>query len=114
MVVNQPLSDWNEFLPALLAGRCQLTNVSANASTVAVRARLAALGAGSFMACPVVDIQGRMLGAVFVTWDLRDNPPAGEDLQSLMDFARSVGTQIASALDVSGHMLLSSHGAEAE
>jgi hypothetical protein len=114
MVVNQPLSDWNDFLPALLAGKCQLIALREGASTVALRARLEALGAGYLMACPVIDIQGRMLGAVFITWDLRYLPPAGEDLQSLMDFSRSVGTQIASALDLGGHMLWSSNGAGAE
>ncbi len=104
MVMNQSLSDWNELLPALLAGKCQMGTAS-DATNLPLRARFEALGAGAFMACPVIDIQGRMLGGVFLTWDVRDRPPAGEELQSLMEFARIICNQIASALDLRGHLL---------
>ena len=103
MVINQPLSDWNVFLPALIAGKCQL-GATSDELNVALRARLDALGAGAYMACPVIDIQGRMLGAVFMTWDVRDPPPVGEALRSLMDFASTICIQIASALDLRGHL----------
>jgi hypothetical protein len=104
MVVNQPLSDWNEFLPSLLSGKCQIVAVGEGANASALRARLEALGAGIFMACPVVDVQGRMLGAVFLTWDVRDMPPGGEDLRALTEYAKSIGAQIASALDLRGYL----------
>jgi hypothetical protein len=102
MLENQPLSDWNEFLPTLLAGKCQMS-MTGQEQNLAMRARLETLGAGAFMACPVIDIQGRMLGALFVTWDVRDNPPTGEALQSLMEYGKTIGLQIASALDLRGH-----------
>lgn len=100
-VQNQPLSDWAEFLPALVAGRCQM-GVTTDEPNLALRARLEALGAGTFMACPVIDIEGRMLGGLFVTWDVRDAPPTGAVLQSLMDYAKVIGIQVASALDLRG------------
>jgi hypothetical protein len=103
MVVNEPLSDWNEFLPALLAGRCQMGRATTEPN-LSLRGRLEALGASDFMACPVIDIQGRMLGGVFVTWDLHDVPPQGEELQALMVYANRIGVQIASALDLRGHV----------
>lgn len=102
--INQALSDWSEFLPALLAGKCQMGTTNDEPNLV-LRSRLEALGAGAFMACPVIDVQGRMLGGLFVTWDVRDQPPAGDELRALMDFARSIGVQIASALDLRGHVL---------
>jgi hypothetical protein len=99
MVTNQPLSDWNEVLPTLLAGKCQI-GVVTEASSTALRVRLEAMGAGAFLACPVIDVQGRVLGAVFVLWDAHDEPPNGNALQTVMDRALNVGVQIASALDL--------------
>jgi hypothetical protein len=101
--VNQPLSEWNDFLPTLLAGKCAFQRYGDDLS-VTLRARLVALGAGSFLACPVIDIEGRVLGATVVTWDERDPPPIGEDLRSLMEFARSICVQIAAALDLRGRL----------
>ena len=102
-LINEPLSDWNGFLPVLLAGKCHLG--SANVETnLALRARLEALGSEHFLACPVIDPRGRMLAALFVTWDIADLPPTGEALQSLMDHAIGIGRQIAVALDQAGHL----------
>jgi hypothetical protein len=99
LVNNEPLSDWSEFLPALLAGKCQLGLVD-DSRSVGLRARLLALGSSAFLACPVIDVQGRLLGAVFVLWDGHDSPPMDDALRALMDRARNIGTQIASALDL--------------
>jgi hypothetical protein len=99
--VNQPLSEWTGFLPALLAGKCDF-HATQDEQNMVIRAQLTAMGAGWFMACPVTDIQGRMLGGVSVTWDERDMPPVGEAMQSLMEFATSICVQIAAALDLLG------------
>jgi hypothetical protein len=101
--VNQPLSDWSGFLPTLLAGKCDF-HLTQQESSVVIRSRLTAMGAGSFMSCPVIDVQGRMLGAISVTWDEHDSAPGGAELQSLMDFAGSICIQIAAALDLRGHV----------
>jgi hypothetical protein len=111
LITNEPLSDWNNFLPALLAGQCQTAATSAETNVVR-RARLEALGAGTYMACPVTDIQHRMLGAVVATWDTRDRPPAGDELQSLMVFAKDIGVQIAAALDLGRHLPASLAGGD--
>lgn len=112
LLVNQPVSDWNDFLPALLADQCHVGAASTQ-SNLGIRARLNALGANAFMACPVIDIQGRMLGAMLITWDANESAPTGEVLQSLTDYARSVGTQVASALDLSQHFAPQPGSAEA-
>ncbi|MEJ0017062.1 MAG: hypothetical protein WDN25_10940 [Acetobacteraceae bacterium] len=102
-VVNQPLSDWSDFLPGLVSGRCQ-HRMTSSGSNLSMRARLDSLGAGGFLACPVVDIQDRMLGALFITWDTTDPPPSGEAMAALSDYAISIGTQVASALDLRGRL----------
>lgn len=101
--LNQPLSDWNSFLPVMLAGRCFLGLVSEQPNP-ALRARLQALGAGTFMTCPVIDNQTRVLGALLVTWDINELPPTGDTLLALMRHATEVGTQIATALSVRGRL----------
>ena len=98
--INQPLSDWNDFLADLLAGKCRLSTVADSGGSLAFRVRLEGLGAGTFLVCPVIDVQARMLGAVFVNWDANDEPPAGAALLKLMDDAKSISNQIASALDL--------------
>lgn len=97
-LVNEPLSDWNDFLPVLLAGRCHLGSAKVEPNP-ALRSRLDALGASNFLACPVTDTNGRMLAALFLTWDLDSLPPTGDALQSLADLAAGIGTQIADALN---------------
>ena len=100
-LINEPLSDWNDFLPVLLTGRCHLSSAKVEPNP-ALRSRLDALGANNFLACPVIDTKERMLAALFLTWDLNNLPPTGEALQSLTDFATGIGTQIAATLDQNG------------
>jgi hypothetical protein len=99
VVTNEPLSDWNSFLPTLLAGKCHVSLTDAEDNSIR-RARLESLGAGASMVCPVIDIEGRMLGAVLATWDVRDAPPVGDELRTLEAFARDICAQIAAALDL--------------
>ena len=80
--VNQPLSEWNDFLPTLLAGKCAFQRYGDDLS-VTLRARLVALGAGSFLACPVIDVE-QVLGATVGHLE-RDPPPMSKDLRSLIE-----------------------------
>ena len=105
--------EWNNFLPVLLAGRCYLGLV-AEQPNPALRARFEGFGAGTFMTCPVIDNRNRMLGALFVTWDVRDLPPTGDALLGLMKYALGVGAQVASALDLRGRMSPFTGGPEAQ
>jgi hypothetical protein len=98
--INQPLSDWNDFLADLLAGKCRLSAATDNGGALAFRTRLEALGIGTFLVCPVIDVQARMLGAVLVSWDVNEEPPGGAALLALMDYAKNISSQIASALDL--------------
>jgi hypothetical protein len=99
LLSNQPLSDWDSFLPTLLADKCDVALVD-QTPNISFRARLESLGASAFMACPVIDVQNRMMGAVILQWDEHDTPPGGDSLRTLMDDAKGVGNQIASALDL--------------
>lgn len=96
---NQPLSEWSAILPDLLAGRCDLSDVNQMVN-LASRARLQAMGAAVVLACPVTDVHGAMLGALFTVWDVGDAPPAGQELILAKQYARRIGGQIAAALDL--------------
>ena len=98
-IQNQPLSEWSMILPPLLAGHCDLNTVEGMVSPVA-RARLLEMGAVAVLVCPVSDLHGAVLGALFVLWDRGDTPPCNEELVALKDYTQRVGAQIAAALDL--------------
>jgi hypothetical protein len=96
---NQPLSEWSMILPPLLAGRCELSTVDGVANP-ASKARLLEMGTIAVLACPVSDVHGTVLGALFVLWDRGDTPPCDEELVALKAYTQRVGAQIAAALDL--------------
>lgn len=98
---NQPLSDWSDFLPALLAGQCSFHRTG-ELHPVSIRARLESFGATSVLVCPAADVQAKTVGAIFIFWDGNDTAPMGEDLRRLMTFGQHVGAQIAAVLDLQG------------
>ena len=98
-VVNQPLATWSDYLPSLLAGRCEKV-MAADVHNYALRARLLALGANGILTCPVTDIEGKLLGALFVDWDGSDQPPDGEQLKAITNFDERIAAQIASVLNL--------------
>jgi hypothetical protein len=100
-VINQPLSEWSDFLPTLIAGQCSIHRIT-ELSAVALRARFEAFGAASVLVCPAADVQGRVVGAVFVFWDNADRVPAGADLRTLMVAEQHLGAQIAAVLNLQG------------
>jgi hypothetical protein len=99
LIANQPLSTWSDFLPALLTGKCQVV-VAADVHNFALRTRIQTLGASTNLTCPVIDIEGKLLGAIFVDWDGADRPPEGTQLQELIDFDQRIGAQVASVLNL--------------
>lgn len=100
-VTNQPLSDWSDFLPTLLAGQCSYHR-SAELQGLSLRARLESIGVTGLLACPVADVQGKTVGALFVLWDGSDQPPNGEELKELTGAVQHQGGQIAAVLDLRG------------
>jgi hypothetical protein len=100
-ITNQPLSEWSDFLSSLISGQCSFHRV-ADLRAAALRARFEASGATSLLVCPAADIQGRILGAVFILWDGADTPPTGSDLRALMAAEQHMGAQIAAVLDLQG------------
>ena len=80
---DQPLSDWSDFLPALLAGQCALHRI------LAVRTAAPAFGFPSsrpftVLVCPVGGPDGQLLGAIFIMWDGDAQPPEQVALRRLM------------------------------
>lgn len=100
-VVNQPLSEWSDFLPALLSGQCAMIKVAAM-QAVSLRARFEAFGASNFLACPAADVQGKTVGAIFIFWDGAEPVPDGEGLRQLMADGLRLGAQVAAILDLRG------------
>jgi hypothetical protein len=101
LLVNEPLTTWSEFLPSLLAGRCQLQSI-ADVRNFALQARLQILGASSLLSCPVIDVEGKLLGAMFTSWDAADRPPSGEQLQAVIEADQRAAGQIASVIALRG------------
>jgi hypothetical protein len=99
LIVNQPLSTWSDVLPALLTGKCQVV-AAADVQNFALRTRMQTLGANTNLTCPVIDIEGKLLGAIFVDWDGGDRPPDGAQLQALIEFDERIGAQVASVLNL--------------
>jgi hypothetical protein len=96
-----PLSDWNDFLPALLVGQCALHRLPA-AGTPAPSSGLASSCATSVLVCPASGPAGDLMGAVIVMWDGNDQPPEPLALRRLMDSSKHVATQVAAVLDLCG------------
>jgi hypothetical protein len=100
-VTNQPLSDWSDFLPVLLTRQCSFHRIS-DLHTVSLRARFEGFGATSVLVCPAADVQGKIVGAIFIFWDGNDPVPDGEDMRRLMSAGQHLGAQIAAVLDLQG------------
>jgi hypothetical protein len=100
-VVNQPLSEWSDFLPSLLSGQCSLHRAT-ELHAIALRARFESFGASSVLVCPAADVQGKTVGAVFILWDGTDPVPAGAELRTTMAAELRLGEQIAAVLDLQG------------
>jgi hypothetical protein len=100
-VQNAPLADLGDFLPGMLAGQCTVHRTSdLHAGPMLVR--LVSLGVSSVMACPSADVQGKLVGALLISWDGADAPPEGIEMRALMDIGHHVGDQIAAVLDLQG------------
>ncbi len=100
-VANQPLSDWSDFLPSLLAGQCAFHRIG-DLHAASMRASFDQFGAASMLICPSADVQGKVVGAIFIFWDGNDPAPEGNDLRRLMTEGQHLGAQIAAVLDLQG------------
>ena len=100
---NQPLSDWNDFLPTLLAGECSFHRVP-DLRAASMRARFEALGAAAALVCPAGDVQGKIVGAIFIYWDINDPIPDAGTLHVLIGEGKHLGGQIAAILDLRGDL----------
>ncbi|HET6607723.1 MAG TPA: hypothetical protein VFG62_13680 [Rhodopila sp.] len=101
VVTNQPLSDWSDFLPDLLAGDCTFRRTG-ELRGLSLRARLESYGVTSLLVCPAADVQGKTVGAIFVMWDAHDQLPDASQIQGFLETGHHLGSQIAAVLDLRG------------
>ena len=101
LVTNRPLAEWSDILPPLLGGQCIVKRTEALRSP-AVRGRFEEMATDTILVCPAVDVQGKLLGAVFVLWDVGDEPPNGHELKNLTAMGERVAAQIAAVLNLNG------------
>jgi hypothetical protein len=99
LVQNRPLTEWGDFLPDMLGGRCRVYNAD-DLRSDAIRSRMETLNVGTILGCPVADVQGRLLGAVFMLWDAGMRIPDGVDLTALKTRGREIGSQVGAVLDL--------------
>jgi hypothetical protein len=99
MLVNLPLTEWADFLPSLIAQQCSFHRVS-ELESASSRARFEALGAVALLVCPAADVEGKIVGAIFFSWDANDPLPNAAALQNVMAEGLHLGGQIAAILDL--------------
>ena len=71
---NLPLSQWDDYLPILVANRCPVIRVKDMAED-SPRVRILAYGVTVFMGCPLKAPDGSLQGAIFALWGTE---PTGE------------------------------------
>jgi hypothetical protein len=86
---NLPLSQWDDYLPILIAGRCPLVRV-ADMQEDAPRARILSYGTKAFMGCPMKSPDGDLEGAIFALWG--HEPPG--DVQSIAEEKLRIAARI--------------------
>jgi hypothetical protein len=100
-VQNAPLADLGDFLPGMLAGQCTMHRTGdLHAGPMLVR--LVSLGVSNVLACPAADVQGKLVGALLISWDGVEAPPEGVEMRALMEIGHHIGDQIAAVLDLQG------------
>jgi hypothetical protein len=72
-VTDLPLSEWNDFLPDLIDKQC-VTQRTDQLSPAAGKERFEVMQVGTFIACPMIDTRGFLVGALFVNWDKGQEP----------------------------------------
>lgn len=97
--VNSPLSNWSYL--ADMRGRTCVNNGPDKWSSTE-RAILAEMGADYRLICPVIDPKGRLLGALYLTWQNGTAHPPADDIVSLSSVMMASGQQIAVALAIVG------------
>ncbi len=99
-VTNGPLSDWNSYLAKLLAAQCSVAGLED--MSPAEKGRMVELGVQDRLACPVADIQGRLLGGLFITWPIGAAVPEDSDMRALQDTTQAIAAQVAAAMIAAG------------
>lgn len=96
LITNGPLADWSPYLEKLLSGAC--SSAGLEGMSTPERGQMIELGASERLACPVLDMQGRLLGGVFITWPTGATIPVGNEMAVLSEFTTAIAAQVAAAI----------------
>jgi hypothetical protein len=88
-----------KILPTLLAGRCE-HHATDEIEAQTDRDRVKAMGVAFISLCPVIDINGDLLGVIFTQWDAMADVPVGKALTQVEEKAAKIGLQLAVTLEV--------------
>ena len=97
LITNQPLSTWVDYLPTMINGQCAMVRYDA-LTDPATRARMTELGIIAFLACPVQNASGQMIGGLFLSWDDPVEIPA--DIGPVISVTRDAANRIGAAYDL--------------
>lgn len=77
-VLNQPLTQWADYLSSLIVGHCSYLTVPQVKNKTA-RSRLDELAMKAFVVCPIMNSKHQLIGGLFASWDEADKVPANID-----------------------------------
>lgn len=96
MLSNVPLSQWNDYLANMIAGKCSSVVVDDMVEPSA-KIRLKNQNLHTFVACPLQDRRGELLGGVFMSWE---NPPMPQSVQKAIILLQISAIKIVNYLEV--------------
>lgn len=95
-VSDLPLSQWGDYMPVLIAGKCVKVLVSDMHEDAAIQ-RFKVLNSSGFISCPINGPNGNLIGGLFMYWDYPVYPPEINVVEVNM---RSAIKHIYSAIDL--------------
>jgi hypothetical protein len=102
--VNLPMGSLATFSTTMLDGSCWLSNTN-NLSYNPGREHLERVGVKTFLACPVKDPNGLLLGEIAVHWDSGDTVPTGADMEHLTDALKIVADKVGAVITLRSNPL---------
>jgi hypothetical protein len=111
--VNLPMGSLATFSPSMLDGSCWLNNTN-NLSFNPGREHLERVGVKTFLACPVKDPNGLLLGEIALHWDSGDTVPVGADMERVTNDLKVVTDRVGGIITLRSNPLTRSQNQESK